>query len=217
MTARRVAFGLLAVLVLLLVAAGWLAFRAYQAGTALLSAKDVVLELRGDVGGGDTDQLEARLPEVQADLATARAATARPRLARGGAPAVGSGPTSRPSASCRGPSTTSCATRCRRSSRIDAVLHAQEARGTDGRIDLAPLVAAAPDIVAAAASAHTAQAAVAAIDTDALVARLVGPVDQLQDGLDQVTGALDAGAQVAHAPAADARRRRARAPTCWSR
>ncbi|KQR12077.1 DUF4012 domain-containing protein [Cellulomonas sp. Leaf334] len=194
--ARRIAFGVLALLVLLVVAAGWLAFRGYQAGTALLSAKDVVLDLRGDVGGGDTQQLEARLPEVQADLAAARSATADPvwraaehlpwvganleavrvvswsldDVVRDAVPAIG---------------------------RIDAVLHAQEARGTDGRIDLAPLVDAAPDIVAAAASAHAAQAAVAAIDTDALVGRLAGPVVQLQDGLSQVTGALDAGAQVA--------------------
>lgn len=195
-TGRRIAFAVLAVLVLLLVAAGWLAFRAYQAGTALLSAKDVVLDLRGDVGGGDTQQIEARLPEVQADLASARSATADPvwraaehlpwvgpnleavrvvswsldDVVRDALPAIG---------------------------RIDAVLHAQEARGTDGRIDLAPLVEAAPDIVAAAESARTARAAVAAIDTDALMGRLAGPVVQLQAGLDQVTGALDAGAQVA--------------------
>ena len=155
-----------------------------------------MLDLRGDVGGGDTQQIEARLPEVQANLAAARAATGDPvwraaehlpwlgpnleavrvvswsldDVVRDALPAIG---------------------------RIDAVLHAQEARGTDGRIDLAPLVDAAPDIVAAAASAHTAQAAVAAIDTDALVGRLAGPVVQLQAGLDQVTGALDAGAQVA--------------------
>ncbi|MEZ0446850.1 DUF4012 domain-containing protein [Cellulomonas sp. ICMP 17802] len=196
LTARRVAFGVLALLVLLVLAAGWLAFRGYQAGTALLSAKDVVLDLRGEVGGGDTQQIEARLPEVQASLDRARRASSDPvwRLAehvpwvgaqlhavrvvsvslddvvRDALPAVG---------------------------RIDAVLHAQEAPGTDGRIDLAPLVDAAPDIAAAAASAHTAQAAVAAIDTGALVPQLAGPVTQLQDGMAQVTGALDAGAQVA--------------------
>lgn len=195
-TARRLAFGALAVLALLVVAAGWLAFRGYQAGTALLSARDVVADLRGDVSGGDTRQIEARLPQVQTDLATARAATRDPlwRLAervpwagpnleavrvvswslddvvRDALPAIG---------------------------RIDAVLHAQEARGTDGRIDLAPLVEAAPDIVAAAASARAAQAAVGAIDTDALVPALAGPVGGLKDGIDQVTGALDAGAQVA--------------------
>ncbi|KQY42828.1 DUF4012 domain-containing protein [Cellulomonas sp. Root137] len=195
-TARRIAFGILVVLVVLVVAAGWLAFRGYQAGTALLSAKDVVVDLRSVVGDGDTQQIEARLPEIQADLAAARRATSDPvwRVAehvpwvgaqleavrvvsvslddvvRDALPAVG---------------------------RIDDVLHAQEARGTDGRIDLAPLVEAAPDIAAAAASAHTAQAAVAAIDTEALVPQLAGPVTQLQDGLAQVTGALDAGAQVA--------------------
>ena len=90
-TARRVAFALLAVLVLLLLVGGWLAFRGYQAGTALLSAKDVVAEVRADVAGGDTEQLEARLPELRADLATARTATADPVWRARGAPAVGRG------------------------------------------------------------------------------------------------------------------------------
>ncbi|KQT02241.1 DUF4012 domain-containing protein [Cellulomonas sp. Leaf395] len=194
--ARRIAFGVLAFFVLLVVATGWLAYRGYQAGTALLSAKDVVLDLRGDVDGADVQQIEARLPQVQADLAAARAATGDPvwraaehlpwlganleavrvvswsldDVVRDALPAIG---------------------------RIDAVLRAQETPGTDGRIDLAPLVDAAPDIVAAAASAHSAQAAVAAIDTNALVTPLAGPVGQVQDELAHVTGALDAGAQVA--------------------
>ena len=193
---RRIAFGVLAVLVLLFVAAGWLAFRAYQAGTALLSAKDVVLELRGDLDGGYTEQIEARLPEVQADLAAARAATGDPVWRAAEAlPGVGANLEAVRVVSWSLDDVVRDALPA--IGRIDAVLHAQEAVGTDGRIDLAPLVDAAPDIVAAAASAHTAQAAVAAIDTDALVARLAGPVVQLQDGLDQVTGALDAGAQVA--------------------
>jgi hypothetical protein len=48
-----------------------------------------------------------------------------------------------------------------------------------------------------AAGAHRAQEAVAALDTGALVSQLVGPVTQLEDGMSQVAGALDAGAQVA--------------------
>jgi hypothetical protein len=195
-TARRLAFGVLAVLVLLVVAAGWLAYRGYQAGTALLSAKDVVLDLRGEVGGGDTQQIEAQLPEVQADLATARAATADPvwRVAEH-LPWVGANLEAVRVVSWSLDDVVSDALPA--VGRLDAVLRAQEAPGTDGRIDLAPLVDAAPDIVAAAASAHAAQAAVAAIDRDALAPQLARPVGLLQEGLDQVTGALDAGAQVA--------------------
>ncbi len=195
-TARRVAFTVLAVLGVLLLAAGWLAYRGYQAGTALLAAKDVVTELEGDVGSGDTQQLQARLPEVQADLATATSATSDPvwRLAEH-APWLGRQLTAVRVVSVSLDGVVRDALPA--IGQIDAVLHAQEAPGTDGRIDLAPLADAAPDIVAAAAGARTAQAALAAIDPDALVAPLGRAVVQVQDGMDQVSGALDAGAQVA--------------------
>lgn len=196
LTARRVAFGLLVLLVLLLVAAGWLAFRGYQAGTALLSAKDVVQELQADVAGGDTSQLEARLPELREDLAAARTATADPvwRLAEN-LPWAGA------NLEAVRVVTVSLDDVVRDAlpalQQVDDVLASRQAPGADGRIDLAPLLAAAPDIVSAAEGAHRAQAAVAAIDTGALVPQLVGPVEDLQAGMSQVAGALDAGAQVA--------------------
>lgn len=196
LTARRVAFALLAVLLLLLVVAGWLAFRGYQAGTALLSAQDVVTEVQDDVAAGDTDQLQARLPGLRADLATARTATADPvwRLAEN-LPWAGA------NLEAVRVVTVSLDDVVRDAlpalQRVDDVLAEREAPDSDGRIDLAPLLAAAPDIVSAAAGAHRAQEAVDAIDTDALVPQLVGPVEQLQVGMRQVAGALDAGAQVA--------------------
>lgn len=193
---RTVLRVVLAVIALLVLAGGWLAFRVYQAGTGLLAAKDVVADLEGDVGGGDTQQIQARLPEVQADLAQARSATSDPvwRLAEH-LPRVGAQLTAVRIVS------TSLEDVVRESvpaiGRIDDVLLAQEAPGTDGRIDLAPLVAAAPDIQAAAVSAREAQAAVGAIDTGALLPQLAGPVTQVQEGMDRVSGALDAGSQVA--------------------
>lgn len=196
LTARRVAFALLVVLVLLLVAAGWLAFRAYQAGTALLSAKDVVEQLRAEVADGDTSGLEARLPELREDLATARTATADPvwRLAEN-LPWAGA------NLEAVRVVTVSLDDVVRDAlpalQQVDDVLASRQAPGADGRIDLAPLLTAAPDIVSAAEGAHRAQAAVAAIDTGALVPQLVGPVEDLQDGMSQVALALDAGAQVA--------------------
>ena len=82
--------------------------------------------------------------------------------------------------------------------RVDDVLAEREApRLRRPRSTWRRCVAAAPDIVSAAAGAHRAQEAVAAIDTGALVPQLVGPVEELQDGMSQVAGALDAGAQVA--------------------
>ena len=97
-----------------------------------------------------------------------------------------------------GRSTTWCATRCRRSAGSTPCCTSQEAAGTDGRIDLAPLVDAAPDIVAAAASAH-ARAGRRRRDRHGCSGRRgwPDPSSSSQDGLDQVTGALDAGAQVA--------------------
>jgi len=194
---RRVLLGVLLLVVVLLLAAGWVGFRGYQAARELLGVRDTVTELVGaDLDSGSTERIAARLPQVQQSLGRARAATSDPvwRLAehvpwagdqlravrvvtgalddvvRGALPAVG---------------------------RIDTVLHAQEAPGTDGRLDLTSLVEAAPDVVAAAQAAAAARDAVDALDPTVLVGQLAGPVTQVQDGLRQAAAALDAGAQVA--------------------
>lgn len=194
--ARRIAFGVLAVLVVLALAACWLVYRGLQASEALLSAQTVFDDLRAQLDEGRTDQIEARLPQAQEDLAKARSATSDP-VWRAAEIVPGLGPNLTAvrvvSASLEDVTRDALPAVVR----LNDVLEAPSARAADGRVDLAPLIAAGPEVVAAAQSAHRAQAAVARIDVDRLAGPLVGPVGQLRDGLDQVTGALDAGAQVA--------------------
>jgi hypothetical protein len=195
-TAKRIIGAILILLALVFVGACWLVYRGLQAEEALMSAKSVFTDLKTQLDEGNTAQIEAKLPQVQKDLATARRATSDPvwRIAEV-VPGLGPNLTAVRVVSVSLDDVT-------RDSlpavvKLNDVLDAPSVRSADGRIDLAPLVAAGPSVIAAANSAHTAQAAVATIDVDRLVGPLAGPVGQLKDGLAQVTGALDAGAQVA--------------------
>ena len=80
---------------------------------------------------------------------------------------------------------------------LGTVLSAQEVRGTDGRIDLKPLVDAAPTLALADATTLHARDAVDAIDTSRLMDRIAGPVVKVQEGLGKASAALDAASQVA--------------------
>lgn len=195
-TARRIVGGILILLALLFVAGCWLVYRGLQAEEALMSAKSVFTDLKTQLDAGNTAQIEAKLPQVQKDLATARKATNDPvwRVAEI-VPGLGPNLTAVRVVSVSLDDVTRDALPA--VVQLNDVLETPSVRTADGRIDLAPLVAAGPSVIAAADSAHTAQAAVATIDVDQLVGPLVDPVSQLKDGLDQVTGALDAGAQVA--------------------
>ncbi|MBO3086651.1 DUF4012 domain-containing protein [Cellulomonas fengjieae] len=194
--ARRVVGGVLVVLAVLVVAAGWLVYRGLQASEALLSARTVLSDLQTELEQGRTDQLESRLPQVQEDLATARRASSDPvwRAAEV-LPLLGPNLTAVRVVSASLDDVTRDALPA--VVMLNDALAAPEARSADGRLDLAPFVAAGPRIVVAADTARTAQAAVARIETDRLVGAVAGPVGQLTDGLDRVSGALDAGAQVA--------------------
>jgi hypothetical protein len=192
----RVVAGLFIALAVLVVAACWLAYRGLQASESLLSAKSVFTDLKSQLDEGSTDQIEARLPQVQEDLATARRATSDPvwRIAEV-VPGLGPNLTAVRVVSASLEDVTRDALPA--VVKLNDVLDAPNVRGADGRVDLAPFTAAGPEVIAAAESARTAQAKVAEIDVDRLAGPLVGPIGQLSDGLDQVTGALEAGAQVA--------------------
>lgn len=183
----------LAVLALLVLAAGWLVFRGWQAGTALVHAEQIVRDVRGNLSDVDTLAIAERLPALEEDTARAHAATADPVWwVAGHLPVVG-------------PNFAAVATvaaalddvvRVARPTLdgVAAIGEAQALRGTDGRIDLTPIADAAPALARAASTVAAAQAAVAGIDTDRLVGRLAGPVVQLQDGLAEASGLLDGAA-----------------------
>lgn len=193
---RVIVWSLLGAFVVLVVLGAWLAYRAIQASQALYSAQDGFVAMQKDLADGGTDKIEQQLPAVQDDLARAVSAANDPvwRMAEH-LPLVG------PNLEAVRIVSTSLedvtATALPAVSKLNAVINIEGARGADGRVDLAPLVDAGPQIIAAAASAHEAQDAVAQIDTSALVSQLAGPVEKVGVALGTVTGALDAGAQVA--------------------
>jgi len=186
---RRIALVVALVVLLLVAVAGWVAFRAVQAGGALLDARDVVVDVRSGVDARDTDALEAILPQAQDATARARAASSDPvwRVVEH-VPWVGD--------QLRAVRTVSAA--------LDDVTHDvlpavgdvgalvedNGLRRADGSIDIDAVSTAVPRLHAAAVVAAAADASVGAIDTSRLVGRLAGPVDELADGLAQVSQLL---------------------------
>jgi hypothetical protein len=193
----RITLGVSAgVLGFVLVAGGWLAYRGWQAERALRAVGVVVVGLQSDVTAGRTQVLAEQLPTVQADAARARTATSDPvwRLAEH-LPFVGADLAAVHTVAVAVDDVTRDSLPA--ISQVGDVLAAQTVRGTDGRIDLKPLLAAAPTLARAAATTLRARDAVAAIDTSRLIGRLAGPVVQVRDGLARASEALDAASRVA--------------------
>ncbi|MDM7855467.1 DUF4012 domain-containing protein [Cellulomonas alba] len=192
----RIVVRTLLVTVLVVVAAGcWLAFRAWQASTALLDARSVVKHVQAEAGTGGTAQVRAELPAAQASLDKARRATADPVWALAGhLPWIGD--------DLRAVRTTSVAlddlarSAIPAVNRIDDIAAAQREPGADGRIALGPIEAAAPDVHAAAVGAARADATLATIDTGRLLSPLASPVDEARDAVHKVARQLATGDQV---------------------
>ena len=129
----------------------WLAYRAAQASQALYSAQDGFAAMQKDLDDGGTDNIEQQLPGGAGGPRDGGPRLPRPRLA--GRPS-----TCRSSAPNLAGGARSCRRRCDdlttdalpAVSKLNAVLNIEGARGEDGRVDLAPLVDAGPQIIAAA-------------------------------------------------------------------
>lgn len=183
-----------AVVVLVLVVAGaWLAVRVYQAASALADARGEIGRLDLDAAGADPDALDL----VALQDATSRAATAS------------SDPVWRVAEVVPWVGTQLGAVRTVATS-LDAVVAdalpaAQDLRalldgglrGPDGRFDVVALRTAADRVETAAASTSVAHERVAALDPDALVGPLAGPVRQVQDAVARVDAAIGPAGRVA--------------------
>ncbi|MDC7121651.1 DUF4012 domain-containing protein [Cellulomonas fimi] len=193
----RVVVVLVVLLAVTLLVAGWLAFRGVQTVKALTDAKGAVADVQQALEDGDTQALDAALPRIQDATERAHASSSDPvwRLAEH-VPRIGPqlAAVSTVAAALDDVSTGALPAA---TTVTDLLGDGTSIRGADGRIDLEPFVAAAPELVDAAAVARRASADVAGIDTTDLVGPLVSPVEQARDGLAQVAGALDAGAQAA--------------------
>lgn len=196
---RRVLIAVAALLAGGLLLGGWLAFRVYQAGTALQDLRATADGARAEADALDLPALEARLPGAQdaaaraADAvddpvwrlaerlplvgddlrAVAVVATAADRLAHDAAPDL--------------------------LTALGAVVgDAQPARVVPaGWVDLAPVADAAPAAARAAAVVDGLRADLAPLDPDRLVGPVAGPVAQLQGALDGASASLAALGEVA--------------------
>lgn len=171
---------------MLLLAAGWVGFRAYQAATALQEARDVASRLDDGLLSGEVSAT---------DLATAQRTTAR-------AAAASSDPVWRVAEVIPWVGTQLHTVRIVSTSLaevmdevvpplVDVVGSAREGglRTADGRFDLTAIAAAAPALDRADTVAAGASAAVDGLSTAGLVGPLVDPVTQVQEVLTTVAGA----------------------------
>lgn len=165
-----------AVLAVLVLATGWLAFRVYQAGRALAAAQDDLGTIAQDARDGNLSALEAALPAAHDNLHTARQAVDDPVWrAATVVPWVGRQLSAVRTVTVAVDDVVTAA---------GPVLHAVDGivgSGSTGHgLDLAPLVTAAPNVQQAAAKAADGARAVAAIKTAGLMPRLVAPVQRVQ-------------------------------------
>ncbi|MDM7830582.1 DUF4012 domain-containing protein [Cellulomonas edaphi] len=188
---RRFALGFVLVLVVLVIAAGWVTFRAVQATGALMDARDVVSTMESGVDQRDAAALTAALPQAQEATARARHASSDPvwKLAEH-VPWAGD--------QLHAVSAVSSALDDLTQDALPAVgdiaelVQGSGLRRDDGSIDVEALAAAAPALTDAAAVARSAHARVASIDTSDLVGPLAGPVGDAETRLASVAGLLTA-------------------------
>ncbi|MGY4643702.1 DUF4012 domain-containing protein [Cellulomonas sp. URHB0016] len=192
----RVVLVVALVLLAVLLAGGWLAFRGYQATAALRDAKAVVADVQRGVDDRDPDRLAADLTAAQHATARARAASHDPvwRAAEH-LPRLGPQLAAVRTLSAALDDVTHRALPA--AADLSVLVGGSGLRDVDGRVDLAPLAAAAPALADAAVVARSAQARVDGIETDELVGPLLDPVDSAQDALARLSGALGGGAQAA--------------------
>lgn len=196
MRRRPVLISAAALLGLALAGTGWVAYRGMQAERALRSVGTSLVGLESVLSDGQTQALADQLPALQAQARRAREATSGPVwwLAEH-VPVLGYDLVAVRTVSTAIDDVTTNALPA--VSDLGTVLSSRSARTTDGRIDLAGLVDAAPRVHVANASMQRAHDAVAALDPSRLLAKLAGPVVQVQDGLDRAASVMRVADQVA--------------------
>lgn len=193
---RRVVVAAVVVLVVLVGTAGWLAFRVYQAGRALLAAQDGLTAITQDARTRDLAGMKAALPPVRSQLDAARRAVDDP-VWRAGTVLPWAG---RQLGAVRtvtvaldqvvdvaGPALDAA----------DTVLSSRQS-SSGGQVALGPIIDALPPILAAADQVDSASRAIDGIDAAALTPRLAAPVASMQRQLGQVAGPLRSALPVAH-------------------
>lgn len=184
---RRAVLGAVGALVLLgLVGVGWLVADVLAARSALLAARDEVVTLQEQATAGDVESARATVARLQEDAATARTRTRGPVWSLAGVlPWVGD----QTGAVQVVADVVDNLAQHGLPPLVDAVALVDPAAlaPVDGRVDLDPLRAAAPQVVGADTAVQAAVAQLDALDTSRLVGQLAGPVEELRAQVAEVS------------------------------
>lgn len=181
---RGIWLGLLGGLLVLLGWGAWLGYDAITARRELLAAADLLAGLQDDVLAGDTD-VSATLDQVQLHAAAALESTHGPHWAVAAAlPWVGGNV--RAVQAVSEVVDTLAADVLPDLADVAAAVDPAALAPVDGRVDLAPLEAAAPAVVAAAEKVDEGQRRLDDIDADALWDVVASPLVDLRTKLDQL-------------------------------
>ena len=154
-----------------------------------MRAEQIVGEMRTGLFDAGPAAVISRLPELEAAASQARSATDDPVWwAASRLPSVGPNLAAVATVSVALDDVARDA--LQNLDKVARLADLQGLRGTDGRIDLEPLVDAAPAVASAAATAREASASVAAVDTSELATQLAGPVERVQSALASVSDTL---------------------------
>ena len=190
---RVVARVVAVVAVLLALVVGWLAFRAWQAVTALQDAQEIVADLGLDTASTGASAVDlARLH----DATTTAAAAASDPVWRAAEVVPWAGDQLE---AVRVVATSLDAVVGDALPAVDDLRSLLDGglRGADGRFDVAAVRSATGRVATAAATTADARAQVGALDPDALVGPLANPVREVQDVLVRADAALGPAGQVA--------------------
>lgn len=179
---RAVWLGLVGASFLLGASVAWLAWSAVDARDALLAARTDVGLLQQQARTGDTEGARATLADVQGNAARAHSRTSGPLWAVTGA-LPGVGPNVRAAQAVA--AAVDDLAQDALPSLVDstAVVDPSVLAPVDGRVDLAPLLAVRPQLVAADDAVRASVDRLAALDTSALLPQVAAPVDLLRSQL----------------------------------
>lgn len=196
-TRRRVAWTVAGVVLVLLLGAGvWVAWKGSVAYVGLRDAQDAAGKARAAIGRGDTPEATRQLEVMSSSLDRSREATADPVWsAASSVPWVGP--------NLRAVTTLSAALGDLVDEGVAPVVDAASLVTSgglaprDGRIDLAPIAAAAPGLAQAALAGERAAAELDGIDSGALLPVVAEQVDAARAQVREVASALRTGVRVA--------------------
>lgn len=183
---RRVLWlGLISVSFVLGASFAWLAFSAIEARDALLAARTEVGLLQDQARAGDVDAARGTLADVQRHASVAQARTSGPVWALTGAlPGIG--------ANVRAVQVIAGAVDDLAQDALPSLVEATAVvdptrlAPVDGRVDLEPLVAVAPQLTTADDAVQAALARVVDVETDGLLAQVAAPLELLRGQLTDV-------------------------------